>query len=128
MSSLFGLVEEDIASLRTGTKSFLLSSIAIIPFEQFSIFITIERPSTISFALAYIVAASIHRYGSHSAPFAITYSIFASGGGDSLTCVGNEAPPIPVMPASLIRLIASSLVISKGSRIGKNSSLFSSSN
>ena len=33
----------------------------------------------------------------------ITHSAFLPGGTESFTCVGNVAPPMPTMPASLMR-------------------------
>ena len=44
---------------------------------------------------------SVVRYGSHSQPLITMASICLSAGGDSLTCVGNAAPPRPTTPAPL---------------------------
>ena len=44
------------------------------------------------------------KYGSHSAALMMTHLIKRSLGGESLTCVGKHAPPIPTMPAERISL------------------------
>ena len=54
-----------------------------------------------------LLANSGEIYGTQ---FTMTYSIFSGFFGESLTYVGNPAPPMPTMPASLTQRMISSFV------------------
>ena len=86
----------------------LLFSIPIKAFSTPKVFINILTPTINSSPRSSIRRWSAVRYGSHSTPLIIRYSQVSPRGIESLTCVGNVAPPIPTMPISCIFLIISS--------------------
>ena len=85
-----------IASMASG----LLSSMAITPRRTPVARRMSLSPSTMRGPFSSMLRWSAVRYGSHSAPLRMTISACLSGGTFILTCVGNDAPPMPQMPAS----------------------------
>ena len=88
--------------LRCLIASGLLFSTPIIHLSTERAFIRIVQPTKISSPCSSISWWSLVKYGSHSTALIIKTSALLPGGGESLTCVGNVAPPRPTIPASLI--------------------------
>ena len=83
-----------------------------------------RRPSSTASASSSITRWSALRKGSHSAPLRMTVSMGLSLGGESLTWVGNVAPPKPTMPASRTasRSFSAPASSARGARDGSHSS------
>ena len=94
------------ASESAANASFLFASTPMSVRPAPSAVISSSAPRTTSAARSVIRRQSQVMYGSHSAPFRTSVSTAFFGA--SLTCVGNPAPPIPIMPHSLTLAIISS--------------------
>ena len=85
---------------RASAASGLLSSTPMYSAFAPTIFAARRRPSSTASASSSITRWSALKNGSHSAPLRMTVSMGLSLGGESLTWVGNVAPPMPTTPAA----------------------------
>ncbi len=89
-----------IAPFIAATASILFASMPTSPFLHPRARMMRRSPPSTSDGFSSMRRWSAVSHGSHSAPFSTTVSMGFDSGGDSLTCVGNAAPPRPAMPAS----------------------------